>query len=55
MISTDKEIVIDNSKIENERRFVYLRTLLTWDNNCTEDIAVRVAKAKGVMGGFSSI
>jgi len=50
-----RNIVIGDRQIENVKEFVYLGSLLTWDNDCTKDIIARIAKAKGVMAGFNNI
>ncbi len=35
--------------------FVYLGSLLTWDNDCNKEIKRRIARANGVMAGFETI
>ena len=50
-----KGIKIQDEEIENVTEFVYLGSLLTWDNDCTREITTRIAKAKGVMAGLNSI
>src|SRR6218665_3383754 len=37
------------------KEFVYLDSLLTWNNDCTKEIKRRMAKAKGVMAGLNTI
>src|SRR6218665_389013 len=49
------EIKVGDQKVENVKEFVYLGSLLTWDNDCTKEIKRRIAKAKGVMAGFNNI
>ena len=51
----DREVIIENKKIENVREFTYLGSVITWDNNCMKDIKTRIAKAKGIMAGLNSI
>ena len=51
----DGEIKVGNQVIENVKEFVYLGSLLTWDNDCARDIKARIAKAKGLMAGFNNI
>lgn len=51
----ESEITLGNNKIDNVKEFIYLGSLLTWDNDCTKDIRARTAKAKGVMAGFNNI
>ena len=50
------EIKVGDQKVENVKEFVYLPvgSLLTWDNDCTKEIKMRIAKAKGVMAGFKN-
>ncbi len=48
-------ITIDGQLIENVESFVYLGSLITWDNNCSKDIRARIAKGKGVMANFNTI
>src|SRR6218665_4219397 len=49
------EIKVGDQKVENVKEFVYLGSLLTWDNDCTKEIKRWIAKAKGVMAGFNNI
>ena len=51
----EQQIEVLNSKIENVKEFVYLGSVLTWDNDCSKDIRARINKAKGVMAGFGEI
>ena len=51
----EQQIEVLNSRIENEKDFVYLGSVLTWDNGCSKDIRARINKAKGVMAGFGEI
>ena len=41
--------------IENITEFVYLGSLLTWDNDCNKEIKRRIARATGAMAGFKTI
>jgi len=34
--------LIENRQNENAAKFVYLGSILTWDNNCTKDIKARI-------------
>jgi hypothetical protein len=52
---SEKRLKIGDQVIENVGQFVYLGSLLTWDNNCTKEIQTRIAKAKGIMAGFNNI
>ena len=47
--------VLNSCRIENVKEFVYLGSVLTWDNDCSKDIRARINKAKGVMAGFGEI
>ena len=49
------EIKVQNEVIENVKKFVYLGSLLTWNNDCTKEIKRRIAKARGVMAGLTTI
>ena len=51
----ETEIKLNNETIENVSEFVYLGSLLTWDNDCTKEIKRRIALAKGVMTGLNNI
>ena len=47
--TTDMEIKVQDEVIEDVKEFVYLGSLLTWNNDDTKEIKRRTAKAKGVM------
>ena len=47
------EIKVQDEVTENVKEFVYLGSLLTWNNDCTKEIKIRIAKAKGVMAGLN--
>jgi hypothetical protein len=49
------KIIIDGQFIENVESFVFISSLITWDNNCSKDIRARIAKGKGVMANFNRI
>jgi len=51
----ERHIKIDNRKLENVEKFVYLGSVLTWDNDCTKYVRARIAKAKSIMAGFNNI
>ena len=53
--TADTMIGADGEKIENVKQFVYLSSLLTWDNDCTMDVKVRIMKGKVVLAGFNQI
>jgi len=48
-------VEIDGMQIDNVNKFVYLRSLLTWDNDCSKEIKCRLDKTMGEMAGFSTI
>ena len=41
--------------IENVEKFEYLGSLLTWDNNCSDEIKRRIGKATGAMASLKHI
>src|SRR5207244_4058628 len=51
----EQQIEVLNSRIENVKEFVYLGSVLTWDNDCSKDKRARIDKAKGVMAGLGEI
>jgi len=53
-----EELMIDNTRIENVIKFVYLNylgSLLTWDYDCSKQIKIRIARAIGAMAGFKKV
>jgi len=36
-------------RVENVQEFVYLGSLITWDNDCSKEIKSRIGKANGAM------
>ena len=40
----EQEIQIGGKNIENVDKFEYLESLITWDNNCSEEIRRRIGK-----------
>jgi hypothetical protein len=42
--------MINNTRIKNVTEFVYLGSLLNWDNDCSKEIKRRIARATGVAG-----
>ena len=50
-----EELMIGSTRIENVTEFVYLGSLLTWDNDCSEEIKRRLARATGVMARFKTV
>ena len=53
--SIDERIQVAGETIENVERFEYLGSLLTWDNNCSEEIKRRIGKATGVLASLKHI
>src|SRR6218665_2963696 len=53
--TTYMEIKVQDEVVENVKGFVYLGSLLTWNNDCTKEIKRRIAKAKGVMAGLNTL
>ena len=45
----EQEIQIGSQNVENVGKFEYLGSLITWDNNCSEEIRRRIGKAAGTM------
>ena len=51
----EKEIHVGDTIIENVKEFTYLGSMLTWDNDHTREIKLRVDKAKVVIVEFKDI
>jgi hypothetical protein len=51
----DNSIQVAGNTIENVEKFEYLGSLLTWDNNCSEEIKRRIGKATGAMASLRHI
>ena len=51
----DNSIQVAGNTIENVEKFEYLGSLLTWDNNCSEEIKRRIGKATGAMASLKHI
>ena len=51
----EQEIQIGGKNVENIDRFEYLGSLITWDNNCSEEIRRRIGKAAGTMASLRHI
>ena len=54
-IKTTVEATLPEKRIENVEKFEYLGSLLTWDNNCSEEIKRRIGKATGAMATLRHI
>jgi len=50
-----RHLEIDSMRLENVEHFVYLGSVLTWDNDFKKDVRARIAKAKSVVAGFNNI
>ncbi|CAF4868439.1 unnamed protein product [Rotaria socialis] len=48
-------IQVAGETIDNVEKFEYLGNLLTWDNNCSEEIKRRIGKATGAMASLKHI
>ena len=48
-------IQVVGETIENVEKFEYLGSLLTWDNNCSDEIKRRIGKATGAMASLKHI
>jgi hypothetical protein len=53
--SIEQPVKIQSSPIENVDKFEYLGSLITWDNNCAEEIERRIGKATGAMASLKHI
>ena len=51
----ESNIQVAGETIENVEKFEYLGSLLTWDNNCSDEIKRRIGKATGAMASLKHI
>jgi hypothetical protein len=51
----DQQMEINGEHIENVEEFEYLGSLITWDNNCSEEIRRRINKATGAMASLKHV
>ena len=51
----EQEIQIESKNVENVDKFEYLGSLLSWDNNCSEEIRRRIGKAAGAMASLRHV
>ena len=51
----ESSIQVAGETIENVEKFEYLGSLLTWDNNCSEEIKRRIGKATGALASLKHI
>ena len=53
--SIESKIDLAGGTIENVEKFEYLGSLLTWDNNCSEEIKRRIGKATGALASLKHL
>ena len=51
----EQEIQIGGKNVENVEKFEYLGSLITWENNCSEEIRRRIGKAEGTMASLRHV
>ena len=51
----EQEIWVERKNVENVDKFEYLGSLITWDNNCSEEIRRRIGKAAGTMASLRHV
>ena len=51
----EPEIRVGRKNVENVDKFEYLGSLITWDNNCSEEIRRRIGKAAGTMASLRHV
>ena len=51
----EQAIQVGDKNIENVDKFEYLGSLITWDNNCSEEIRRRIGKEAGTMASLKHI
>jgi len=51
----ENKIQVTDGTIENVEKFEYLGSLITWDNNCSEEIKRRIGKATGALASLKHI
>jgi hypothetical protein len=51
----ESRIQVAGNTIENVEKFEYLGSLITWDNNCSEEIKRRIGKATGAFASLKHI
>ena len=51
----EEAALMAGTTIENVDKFEYLGSLITWDNNCSDEIKSRVGKATGAMASLKHI
>ena len=51
----EKAVQMADTTIENVDKFEYLGSLITWDNNCSDEIKRRIGQATGAMASLKHI
>ena len=51
----ESQIHVAGNTIENVEKFEYLGSVLTWDNNCSDEIKRRIGKATGALASLKRI
>ena len=51
----DQKVKVKNSVTENARRFSYPGSVFTCDNDCSQDVWVRIQKATAVLKSTQNI
>ena len=51
----DQHIELDGVAVENVEEFEYLGSVVTWDNDCSNDIQRRIQKASGAITGLNTV
>ncbi len=51
----EKNLIINNTEVENVEEFTYLGSVITWDNDCSVEINRRIDKARSAMASLKDI
>jgi len=51
----ESHIQLEGQDMENVEEFMYLRSPVTWNNDCRKDIKHRIGKVIGAFKGFRKI
>ena len=49
------ELKVHGAQVKNVKEFIYLRSKITWDNDCTQEIKRRIQLLVAVYSGFNTI
>ena len=52
-ISEDEKVILTNEKIDRVERFAYHGSIISKDDECSEGVKSRIAKAQGVFSQLS--